>query len=119
MASIRETSSPTTHHHGQLRRNASGLPAILFLLVTSAAPLYAMMFNVRVAINGSGFGAPSGFILAGIVVIVFAIGYVAMARRVTAAGEFYSFASMCSTRWWVSQSRFCSPSATWCSRQES
>lgn len=49
-----------------------------------------MMFNVPVAISGSGFGAPSGFILAGIVLIVFAIGYVAMARRVTAAGGFYS-----------------------------
>ena len=46
MASVRETSSRTIHHHGQLRRNAIGLPAILFLLVTSAAPLYAMMSNV-------------------------------------------------------------------------
>lgn len=95
MSSVRDRKNSSTAHRsgGQLRKNAIGLPAILFLLITSAAPLYAMLFNVPVGVNGSGFGAPSGFIVAGIVLIIFAIGYVAMARRVTTAGGFYSFAS--------------------------
>jgi hypothetical protein len=60
MSSAREMISSGTHHSdGHLRKNAIGPPAILFLLITSAAPLYAMLFNVPVGINGSGFGAPS------------------------------------------------------------
>jgi hypothetical protein len=56
MSSARELISSATHHRGgQLRKHAIGLPAILFLLVTSAAPLYAMLFNVPGGINGSGF----------------------------------------------------------------
>lgn len=94
MSSAPEMTSTAAHQQGgQLRKNAIGLPAILFLLVTSAAPLYAMLFNVPVGIDGSGFGAPAGFIVAGVILIIFAVGYVAMAKRVTAAGGFYSFAS--------------------------
>lgn len=94
MSTFREAlgAGPDRSSH-KLRRNAIGLPAIVFLLVTGAAPLYAMLFNVPVAVTGSGWGAPSGFIVAGVILIIFSVGYVAMAKRVTAAGGFYSFAS--------------------------
>src|SRR5206468_10044814 len=42
---------------------------------------------------GYGLGAPGGFLFATIVLTVFSMGYVAMARKVTSAGGFYSFIS--------------------------
>ena len=52
-----------------------------------------MLFNDPWAVFGGGWAAPSAFIIATIGFTVFSVGYIAMARRVTAAGGFYSFAS--------------------------
>jgi amino acid transporter len=76
-----------------LARNAVGLPSVLFMIVTGAAPITAMLFNVPVAVSGAGSAAPAGFVLATVALTIFSIGYVAMARRITAAGGFYSFIS--------------------------
>jgi amino acid transporter len=76
-----------------LAKNALGLRQILFCIVTGSAPLAAMMFNDPVAIRGSGIGAPAAFMLAAVVLVIFSVGYVEMARRVTTAGGFYSFIS--------------------------
>ena len=78
--------------HG-LARNALGLNQVLFCIVTGAAPIAAMLFNDPWAVFGGGWAAPSAFIIATIGFTVFSVGYIAMARRVTAAGGFYSFAS--------------------------
>ena len=78
--------------HG-LARNALGLPQVLFCIVTGAAPIAAMLFNDFWAVYGGGWAAPSAFIIATVAFTVFSVGYVAMARRVTAAGGFYSFTS--------------------------
>jgi amino acid transporter len=66
---------------------------VLFLIVTGAAPITAMLFNVPVAVQGGGSSAPSAYLLAAAALTIFSVGYVAMARRVTAAGGFYSFIS--------------------------
>ena len=76
-----------------LARDAVGLPSVLFMIVTGAAPITAMLFNVPVAVSGAGSAAPAGFVLATIALTIFSVGYVAMARRITAAGGFYSFIS--------------------------
>lgn len=76
-----------------LARNALGLPQVLFCIVTGAAPIAAMLFNCPWAIYGGGWTAPSLFIWATIGYTIFSVGYIAMARRVTAAGGFYSFTS--------------------------
>ena len=75
----------------RLAPNALGLPAVLFCIVTGAAPLAEMMFNVPVTVLGGGYGAPAAFLIATIVLTVFSGGYIEMARRVTAAGGFYTF----------------------------
>ena len=78
----------------RLHAKAVGLIGVLFLTLTGAAPISAMLFNVPVAVgNGNGTGAPAGFLVATIVLLVFSIGYAAMARKVTAVGGFYSFIS--------------------------
>ena len=79
-------------HHG-LAANALGLPQVLFCLVTGSAPIAAMLFNGPWAIYGAGSASPALFIWATVIFTIFSVAYVEMARRVTAAGGFYSFVS--------------------------
>ena len=76
-----------------LAPNALGLREVLFCIVTGAAPIAAMQFNVPWAVGGAGYAGPATFLLATIVLTIFSVGYIEMARRVTAAGGFYSFIS--------------------------
>src|ERR1700761_146187 len=83
----------------KLRKGAIGLGGVLFLTVTGAAPISAMLFNTPISVGfGNGVGTPAGFIFAAIVLVIFGVGYVAMARKVTTAGGFYSFISHGLTR---------------------
>lgn len=86
-----ETDQPQESH--ALASNALGLPQILFCILTGCAPLAAMLFNDPLAIYGAGWAAPALFVIGTVILVIFAIGYVQMAKRVTAAGGFYSFAS--------------------------
>jgi amino acid transporter len=77
-----------------LRKHAVGLAGVLFLTVTGSAPISAMLFNTPIAVGyGNGLGTPAAFLFATIVLVIFSVGYVAMARKVTAAGGFYSYIS--------------------------
>src|SRR5882724_2402353 len=78
----------------KLHSKAVGLLGVLFLTVTGAAPISAMLFNVPIAVGfGNGIGAPASFLVATIVLTIFSVGFAAMARKVTAVGGFYSFIS--------------------------
>jgi amino acid transporter len=78
----------------QLHGGAVGLSGVLFLCVTGAAPISAMLFNTPLSMGyGNGIGTPAGFAFATVILTIFSVGYVAMARKVTAAGGFYSFIS--------------------------
>ena len=81
----------TGQHH--LAKGALNTRQVLFCCVTGAAPISAMLFNGPVGILGAGWAVPGAFILATIVLTIFSVGYIEMARRVTAAGGFYSFIS--------------------------
>jgi len=77
-----------------LRTGAVGLAGVLFLTVTGSAPISAMLFNTPIAVGyGNGLGTPAAFLFATIVLTIFSVGYVAMARKVTTAGGFYSYIS--------------------------
>jgi amino acid transporter len=78
----------------KLHTKAVGLIGVLFLTVTGAAPISAMLFNVPIAVGyGNGIGAPASFLVATIILLIFSVGYAAMASKVTAVGGFYSFIS--------------------------
>jgi len=78
----------------KLRKHAVGLGGVLFLTVTGSAPISAMLFNTPIMVGfGNGVGAPAAFIFASIVLVIFSVGYVAMTRKKTAAGGFYSYIS--------------------------
>src|SRR5579883_1720628 len=78
----------------KLHPKAVGLAGVLFLTVTGSAPITAMLLNTPYAVgNGNGLGAPASFLVATIILVVFSVGYAAMARKVTAVGGFYAFIS--------------------------
>src|SRR4051794_20536497 len=78
----------------RLKPNAVGLMGVIFVAVTGAAPISAMLFNVPFATGfGTGLYTPAAFLFATIILTIFTIGYVAMARKMRAAGGFYTFIS--------------------------
>src|SRR6188768_1630894 len=82
---------PTGGPPGELAGGVLGLPSVLFCIVTGAAPLAAMLFNVPVATLGGGYASPAAFAVATVALTIFSVGYIAMSRRVTSAGGFYTF----------------------------
>jgi amino acid transporter len=81
--------SGSTH---ALKPGALGLMGVLFIAVANAAPITAMTGNTPLAVGyGNGIGAPAGFLVATVVLTLFAIGFVEMARYITTAGAFYGF----------------------------
>jgi amino acid transporter len=78
----------------RLKPNAIGLWGVIFVAVTGAAPISAMLFNVPFATGfGTGLHTPAAFLFATIILTIFSIGYVAMARKMRSTGGFYTFIS--------------------------
>ncbi|MCT9929278.1 APC family permease [Planotetraspora sp. A-T 1434] len=78
----------------RLRKDAVGLVGVIFMAVATAAPITAMTGNVPIAVGfGNGLGAPAGYLFATIVLTIFSVGYVAMAKHITSAGAFYGYIS--------------------------
>src|SRR5215213_2701966 len=78
----------------RLKPNAVGLMGVIFVAVTGAAPISAMLFNVPFATGfGTGIYTPAAFLFATVILTIFSIGYVAMASKIRSAGGFYTFIS--------------------------
>ena len=78
-----------------LHSKAVGLLGVLFLTVTGAAPMSAMLGNVPFAAGfGNGIYIPAAFLLATIVLTIFSVGFAAMAQKVSSVGGFYSYISL-------------------------
>jgi amino acid transporter len=82
------------HASHTLKRGAIGLAGVVFMVVAFSAPITAMTGNLPVAVGfGNGLGAPGGFVIATVVLTIFSVGFIALARHITAAGAFYTFVS--------------------------
>jgi amino acid transporter len=78
-----------------LHAKAVGLLGVLFLTVTGAAPMSAMLGNVPFGAGfGNGIYMPAAFLLATIVLTIFSVGFAAMAQKVSSVGGFYSYISL-------------------------
>lgn len=65
---------------------------IFFLVVAAAAPLAAVAGNGALGVLlGNGAGMPASYLIAGVVLILFAIGFVRMSPHVTHSGAFYAY----------------------------
>ncbi len=65
---------------------------IFFLVVAAAAPLAAIAGNGALGVLlGNGVGMPASYLISGVVLILFAIGFVRMSPHVTHSGAFYAY----------------------------
>jgi amino acid transporter len=65
---------------------------IVFLVVAAAAPMAAMVGVVPLQFAlGTGAATPGAYLLAGLTLLCFSVGYAAMSRRITNTGGFYTF----------------------------
>lgn len=76
----------------RLAKNSVGLAHIVFFVVAAAAPLTAVVGASPVAFAfGNGAGVPGAFVLAGLLYLLFSVGFTAMSRHVGGAGAFYTY----------------------------
>jgi amino acid transporter len=76
----------------QLRGNSLGTSAITFMVVSAAAPLTAAGGGIPPSmLFGNGAGIAGAFVIVTVILLLFSVGYVAMARHVRNAGAFYAF----------------------------
>ena len=72
-----------------------GTVGIVFMVVAAAAPLTVIGGNMPLAMGlGNGAGAPVGFLIAALVLLVFSIGFVTMTPYVPEAGAFFSYVTV-------------------------
>jgi amino acid transporter len=65
---------------------------IFFLVVAAAAPLAAIVSNGALGVLlGNGAGMPGSYLIAGLVLILFAVGFVRMSPHVRHGGAFYAY----------------------------
>lgn len=87
-----ETHNSSAGGQNQLRKNSLGVAAITFLVVSAAAPLTAVAGGVPLSmLLGNGAGIPLAFLLVTVILLLFSVGYVAMARHIRNAGAFYAY----------------------------
>ncbi|MFG2446612.1 APC family permease [Nocardia fluminea] len=69
-----------------------GVPQIVFMVVAMAAPLTVFAGLIPLMLgSGNGIGTPIDFVIVGIVLVLFTVGYSAMTPEVRNAGAFYSY----------------------------
>ncbi|SDC60451.1 amino acid/polyamine/organocation transporter, APC superfamily [Geodermatophilus telluris] len=84
--------APERGEHHQLKRGAIGVVGILFFVLSAQAPLTGIGGALPLAVAlGNGAGAPAAYLVVGLVIVLFAVGFIAMSRHVTAEGAFYAY----------------------------
>ena len=84
--------APRTEHSTALRAGSIGVMGILFFVLSAQAPLTGIVgASPLAAALGNGAGAPGAYLIVGIVIVIFAVGFVAMSRKIQANGAFYAY----------------------------
>ncbi|WP_433662198.1 APC family permease [Nocardia sp. CA-128927] len=77
---------------GTRLRGSIGVVGIVFLVIAAAAPLTAVGGVLPLMIGlGNGAGAPTAYLIAAAVLLVFSVGYAAMSGHLDEAGAFYAY----------------------------
>lgn len=76
----------------ELSSNALGVGGIVFLVLAAVAPLTGIIVIATLGIAlGNGGGMAGAFIIATLILLLFAVGYAQMAKKLVSAGGFYAF----------------------------
>lgn len=75
-----------------LDRRKISTPALVFMIIAASAPLTVLAGGVptNYAVGGL-LGVPQTYLLLGLLLVIFAVGYTAMSRSVQNAGAFYAY----------------------------
>lgn len=77
-----------------LKKNSIGLSLLVFMVISAAAPLTGIAGAIPIAmLLGNGAGIPGTFVLMAIIMAIWAVGFVELARRVRNAGAFYAYSA--------------------------
>jgi amino acid transporter len=87
----RPSDRPGTTDPPGLRPNAVSAKDLVFFVVSAAAPLTGMAGFVALAFLFAGVIVPAGYLIAGAVYALFAVGFTAMSRHVRNSGAFYAY----------------------------
>lgn len=84
--------APAKEHSTALRAGSIGVLGILFFVLSAQAPLTGIVgASPLAAALGNGAGAPGAYLIVGLVIVIFAVGFVAMSRKVQGNGAFYAY----------------------------
>lgn len=79
-------------NNNTLKQGSLGLFTIVFFVVAAASPLTGVIGALPVTFFiGNGVGVPGVFLMAGILLLIFSFGFVAMSKYVVNAGAFYAY----------------------------
>ena len=87
-----ESSSPSSDQ-STLRRNAIGLPGVLFQSITTMAPASAVSFSLGAAVGVTGGALPLAVLIALLVCALIALNIGALAKYLPSAGGFFTYVS--------------------------
>lgn len=76
------------HGGDRLRKDAVGVAGIVFFVAAAAGPMAATVGASPLTFVANGIGTPGAYALAALVLLVFSVGFAAMARYVSSAGGF-------------------------------
>ncbi|GAA3184678.1 MULTISPECIES: APC family permease [Streptomyces] len=84
---VRDAPTATT-----LKTDALGVLGILFFVLSGQAPLTGIAGAAPISVAiGNGSGTPAAYVVAGGVILLFSVGFIAMGRHVVDAGAFYTY----------------------------
>jgi amino acid transporter len=87
-----EPGDPAARDTGERLRGSMGTAGITLSVIGYLAPLSAMVGYVTLVIGyGNGAGAPVTFLVTGVLLALFAVGYMALVRNVPRPGAFYAY----------------------------
>ncbi|WP_411153031.1 APC family permease [Streptomyces sp. A30] len=81
-------------HRTHLRQGAVGVTGILCFVLSAQAPLTGVAGTLPIPLGlGNGGGVPAVYLVVGVMIGLFSVGFIAMSRHVTDAGAFYAYVS--------------------------
>src|SRR5438876_4504623 len=88
-----ESESSSSSEQVTLRRNAIGLPGVLFQSITTMAPAGAVAFSLGAAIPYTGGALPLAVLIALLVCALIALSISSMAKYLPSAGGYLTYVS--------------------------
>ncbi len=77
---------------GALKKGRLGILGIVFFVVAASAPLVGMTGAAPAAMGiGNGAAVPGTYLLVGLILLVFSVGFTRMSREVTNTGAFFAY----------------------------